>query len=345
MHELDITAGVASFADSRTDAWHQLGQQVGHCMTAEEVLTEAHLDNWNVRKMAIQTAPHTVVDDDGVTSIPALAIPDRWANVRTNPINGQIDYLGTVGRTYKAIQNEETTKLLNALVGESGAHFETAGALYGGKQVFVTMQLREAIHLQGHHDIDTTEVYLSALNRHDGRGAFRFIITPVRIVCANTQDAAVGAAESSFSVWHTGGAHNTLGEARQALHLTHKYIEDFALAQQKLFEQPMTTAEFTQFAEKLTEVTTAETDRVRTNRQETANKIVKVWSTSRTLENIAGTRLAAYNTVTEYVDFIMDIKGGDSTPEDMRALRTVSSLGSTTTNTLKLDAFKLLTRA
>ena len=28
-HELDITNGVASFA-ARTDAWHRLGQTVGH---------------------------------------------------------------------------------------------------------------------------------------------------------------------------------------------------------------------------------------------------------------------------------------------------------------------------
>jgi hypothetical protein len=35
-HELDITNGVASFA-ARTDAWHRLGQTVGHLMTAEKL--------------------------------------------------------------------------------------------------------------------------------------------------------------------------------------------------------------------------------------------------------------------------------------------------------------------
>ena len=29
-HEIDINNGVASFASSRTDAWHRLGQTVGH---------------------------------------------------------------------------------------------------------------------------------------------------------------------------------------------------------------------------------------------------------------------------------------------------------------------------
>ena len=41
-HELDITNGVASFANSRSDAWHRLGQSVGHTMTALEALDAAH---------------------------------------------------------------------------------------------------------------------------------------------------------------------------------------------------------------------------------------------------------------------------------------------------------------
>ena len=42
-HELDQIAGHVSYADSRRDAWHQLGQQVGHAMTAREALRAAHL--------------------------------------------------------------------------------------------------------------------------------------------------------------------------------------------------------------------------------------------------------------------------------------------------------------
>lgn len=37
-HEIDITNGVASFANSRSDAWHRLGTSVGHAMTAREAL-------------------------------------------------------------------------------------------------------------------------------------------------------------------------------------------------------------------------------------------------------------------------------------------------------------------
>ena len=42
-HELDITGGIASFANARSDHWHRLGQSVGHTMTAREALDAAHL--------------------------------------------------------------------------------------------------------------------------------------------------------------------------------------------------------------------------------------------------------------------------------------------------------------
>ena len=93
-HELDITDGQVSFANSRSDAWHRLGQSVGHAMTAREALQAAHLAGWNVRKMPLQVPQEPVIDDTGVTTPAPLAVPDFYATVRTNPINGRLDVLG-----------------------------------------------------------------------------------------------------------------------------------------------------------------------------------------------------------------------------------------------------------
>jgi hypothetical protein len=106
-HELDITNGVASFA-ARTDAWHRLGQTVGHSMVAEEALAAAHLAGWNVRKMALQVPLEPVITDDGGEVTPApLLVAEHFATVRTNPITGKIDVLGVVGSKYEPVQNEE----------------------------------------------------------------------------------------------------------------------------------------------------------------------------------------------------------------------------------------------
>jgi hypothetical protein len=77
-HELDITNGVASFANSRADAWHRLGQSVGHTMTAREALAAAHLANWNVRKMPLVIPQEPVITDDGVRTPPPIPVPDMF---------------------------------------------------------------------------------------------------------------------------------------------------------------------------------------------------------------------------------------------------------------------------
>jgi hypothetical protein len=168
-HELDSTNGAVSFANSRADAWHRLGQSVGHAMTAREALDAAHLAGWNVRKMPLQIPQEPIITENGVTTHPPIRVPDQFATVRTNPITGDIDYLGVVGSKYEPVQNEASCDVLDALTDASGAHFETAGALHGGRETFVSMKLPKSMTFTGHDGTpDRTDWYLAALNSHDG---------------------------------------------------------------------------------------------------------------------------------------------------------------------------------
>ena len=122
----------------------------------------------------------------------ALTVPEQFATVRTNPITGASRLLGVVGSKYEPVQNEASCTLLDALIDESGAVYETAGALQGGRETFVTMKLPTSMTFDGQDGSkDRTDWYLAALNSHDGSSAFRFLVTPIRIVCANTQNAAI----------------------------------------------------------------------------------------------------------------------------------------------------------
>ena len=143
-HEIEtFDDGTAAFFTARTDAWHRLGVTTRDCLTAEQVMTTARLGGWNVH-----TVPLTATDltADGVTTLP---VPDHFATVRTHPVSGKPDVLGVVGSGYTVVQNEEHCELLNLLVDEAGAHFETAGSLRGGRETFVTMKLPQSITLQG----------------------------------------------------------------------------------------------------------------------------------------------------------------------------------------------------
>ncbi|MGD9620591.1 MAG: DUF932 domain-containing protein [Mycolicibacterium sp.] len=344
-HELDITNGVASFANSRPDAWHQLGTSVGHAMTAREALEAAHLANWNVRKMALVIPQDPIITADGVTTSAPIAVPDMFATVRDNPIvAGQVDYLGVVGTRYEPVQNEASCAVLDAITDEAGAHFETAGALKGGRETFVTMKLPKTMTFEGRDGSrDRTEWYLAALNSHDGTSRFRLILTSVRIVCANTQAAALAGAKSAFGIRHTAGARAAIHEARTALGLSWRYMDAFENAAAALYAEPMEADQMREFATSLVKADDKSvSDSTRRNRQQVAAGIVKLWVSSPTVAPIAGTRWAAYNAVTEYLDHFAPVRGARTAgaAAATRALRTVTP--GSNVETLKVEAFRML---
>jgi hypothetical protein len=161
-------------------------------------------------------------------------------------------------------------------------------------------------------------------------------------VCANTQSAAIGSAKASFAIRHTGGAHTSIQEARTALKLSWRYIEAFEVEAARLYAQPMDTEQVRHFANTLLEVDAAGTDATARHRRERASGIVKLWTSSPTIAPIAGTRWAAYNAVTEYLDHIVPVRGartvGDASAA--RALRGIS--GAASTQSLKAQAFRML---
>ncbi len=116
-HELDINNGVASFA-ARTDAWHRLGQSIGHSMVAEEALAMAQLSGWSVHKRRLVVPLEPLIIDRGVTTPAPLPVDDHFATVRTNPITGKIDVLGVVGSKYEPVQNEEFPYCIYVLMQE-----------------------------------------------------------------------------------------------------------------------------------------------------------------------------------------------------------------------------------
>lgn len=339
-HRIDNANGVYMYADSRKDAWHQLGQQVSRTMTAEEVLSASHLAGWDVRKMPISIPQDPIITIDGVTTPPAIVVPDRYATVRTNPITKEIDYLGIVGDRYEPVQNEASCDLLNAIVDESGAHFETAGALYDGRQTFVTMKLPKVMDIAGIDGrVDRTEWYLAALNSHDGSSALRVILTGVRIVCANTQRWALKGAQSSFSVRHTKNAKANIAEARRLLGITWQSIGTIDAEFRRMAEAEMSNIEAEEFVRKLLKADDVEPGTAAaTRRDNVANDIFDLFVSSETIAPVRGTRYALYNAFTEYQDHYAAVRGAGGRDADARALRTIRDAESETS--LKARAFR-----
>ena len=297
-HNLDqIAQGIHSFVSARENAWHRLGTVLESTFTAEEAMTHAHLGGWNVRKLPLTA---TQMDENGVTSI---EVPNQFATVRTNPITGAVEPLGVVGTRYTVIQNEEHAEFLNTLVDESGAHFETAGALAGGRRTFMSMRMPQHIEIDG----DVTNLYLIAVNSHDGTDAFRVFTSLIRPVCQNTVTAAIRGAKSSYSIRHTASALGRVQDVRQALGMTFKYVESFQQIAEGLYASAFSDREFEQFLNGLFDVTDPED--VSTRKSNQMDTLRALWNSSPTLLGTRGTRLGAYNAVTEFTSHFAGAHG------------------------------------
>ncbi|QGJ93547.1 hypothetical protein SEA_MUFASA8_100 [Arthrobacter phage Mufasa8] len=325
-HELETYGELASFVSAREPAWHKLGTVLDSTFDAATALKTAHLAGWNVRK-----SPLTTVDDDGNV----LQVPGKFANIRTNPFDGSTDVLGTSGSKYTPIQNEDHVDLLDTLVDESGAHLETAGSLRGGREVFVTMAMPDSMWIGG---VDEVKTYISALNSHDGESSFKFVVGPVRVVCANTQAAAIAQAKSMFSVRHTANHKQSIATARDALGLTFKYIDGFQQEAEKMIQESLTEAAFYDIVKDLMGDPDKQKGAAKTTLVRKQDDLMELFTSSPTATQIKGTRWAGYQAVTEWVDFFSPVRGAKGDVQEARAVRAIGESGLN----LKTKAFQLL---
>lgn len=310
-HEIDINADQASFVSAHTPAWHALGVTLDHTFTAEEAMKEGHLGGWNVRKSPVFT---TLPDGKNIP------LPGRHAVIRDNPIiKGKVDVLGNVGDSYKIIQNEEHADLLNTLVDESGAHFETAGALYGGSRTFITMKMPGHLKVGG---VDAIENYISAINSHDGSSSFILMTTPVRVVCANTLNMAFGNHSHMFRVRHTSGAQKLLiQQAREALDLTFQYLEGFQEQAEMLIQTTMTQSQFEAIIEKEFGAPKDSASSTVTRTEAKLEKMAHLFAEASTQKGIRDTAWAGLNAMTEWADHFSPTRG--LTPDLSRAQKAI----------------------
>lgn len=321
-HNIDITNGVASFATAREDAWHRLGTVFDREMTAVEAMKAANLADWNVRKLDL-FGREAVVGEDGVTTVDVPA-PKFALTVRTNPVTGETEPFGPVGANYTVIQNEDQVDFLQAVLDESGAFIETAGALKGGAQVFYTAKLPQQMLVGG---VDAHDLYIAILNGHDASMALRTIVTPVRIVCRNTQIAALATAKQEFTIRHTKNAKMAAEVAREALSLTFAANDEFQAEAEKMIQETLTAGEFERIVnEVLTTDDQGAGPRAEKSRIERFAVIRGLWEAP-TQSAIAGTRWAGYNAMTEWVDHYRRTNG--ATPEARTVSRATAAVAGT----------------
>lgn len=195
-----MSANVESMFYVRVAPWHGLGVCVEEALNSREALEKSGL-NWMVEQRPIIT--------DG------KLIPGYKANIRQT--DGKI--LSVVTDRYKVVQNHEAFAFTDALLGE-GVKYETAGSLSDGKRIWILAKLPDKYIIEG----EQVDPYLVFSSSHDGSGAIKVCMTPIRVVCQNTLNLALSSAKRMWSTIHVGDLAAKMEEAHSTLLLAEKYM-------------------------------------------------------------------------------------------------------------------------
>lgn len=200
-----MAANVETMFSTRQIPWHGEGIILADYPSYEAAIKAAGMQ-WEVEKVqAVQLlADGTIRKLDGEFEIRRVT-------------DGQ--HYGFVKETYVPFQNQELFDLSKEMIG-LGAKIESAGALDKGRITWMCAKTEGTVFAE-----EFIQDYYILTNTHGGGGAIRAAISPVRVVCQNTLNAALAGAKRSWSYRHTTNVKGHIDEAVQTLRNGQAYME------------------------------------------------------------------------------------------------------------------------
>ena len=168
------------------------------------------------------------------------------AGYKANVRDSDRKVLGVVSERYRIVQNQEAFSFTDTLLG-SGVRYETAGSLQEGRKVWLLARLPREYIISG----ERISPYLVFSNTHDGSGAVKVALTPVRVVCNNTLNLALQTAKRSWSMIHTGNINDKIQEAKDTLFMAETYMENLGKEFELLRRKKITDTQLNEYIEQL----------------------------------------------------------------------------------------------
>ena len=268
------------------------GTNVSGYDTIDDVLGAASL-NFNVEK----TPAH---DPEG-NEVPGVNLIRR---TDTNAV------LGTCGKRYQCIDNREMFEPFASVVENTGAKYESAGTIGGGKINWISARLPKELTVNVGKTKDLYEQRLVMMSYHDGLRRNSYFSFNKRVICNNMLSQLSRAASKSLGVRHTPSWEAQLDVANQAFSESVKDMYAFQengewLAKQQMSEEQALMFGYRFFGRWIENEEREKKDKERSDRSKTLEEtkvatLMKLFNEG--LGNEGKTRYDMLNAVTEYLD-------------------------------------------
>jgi phage/plasmid-like protein (TIGR03299 family) len=322
MHEVE------TMMYAREVPWHGIGVKVEQEVTAAAAIKLGGLD-WDCEKQPIFLGGTNEVDGIKVVG---HEIVNKHAVVRKS--DGSV--FGVVSDAYEIIQNSDCFDFMDTIIGEGQAVYHTAGSLFGGRIVFMTVKLPDSAQVGP----DKIDKYILLSTSHDGSSSLSIRWTPVRVVCANTLEFAERDCSQTMNIRHRSNYRGKIEEAREVLELTNQYYQHMEESFNKMLDTQFSEGRMVGLAKDLFPIASDQSKRS----TQTAGKIVKLtelFTNGAGHKEVAGTQWAAYNAVTEFVDHHATYRAREGVDAGENKMNSVFFGGG---HDLKQRAFNLLTQ-
>ena len=282
--------------------WHGIGEDVHELQTAQAML--ARVFPWTVGAVPVYERR----DDDALAFV---QVPGYRGIKRSD--TG--DVLSVVTAQYRPLQNAQAMEVVDALIAEGQAVVEVAGSIREGRLCWALAQLPGEYTVIGD---DAVRPYFLLAWGHDGKHGVAGKLTFVRVVCDNTLTAALGgrwSQHASIYFRHHGDLSIRLADARAALGLVRRQVEETVQAYQQLAATPLESATVTRYFAELFPLTVepSETgelaDKRRGDWESLHGELIRLYAqgAGNDAPGARRTAWAAYNAVTEYLDHVYPV--------------------------------------
>ena len=278
-----------------TTPWHQLGTKLDEPATAAEAITAAGLD-WEVGLEPVWVHRESGAFDTGKYAI-------------SNSSTGEVYYVGASDR-YVPLQIKDAFRFFDGVVGAGEAIYHTAGSLKGGRVIWILAKLDGELGLPG----DPAEKYIMLSNSHDGSMGVDMRFCSIRVVCANTLQAALREGNTpNVRLRHTPTLMQRINDSRSLLGLADAHFANMMKGMERLADKKLTIPQSNEYFKKVLGISKKKkSSSYLTNQLGAIQTLYHGEGRGAELVTAKGTAWGAFNAVSEWNEHHRAVRGAVS---------------------------------